>query len=84
MSYKMILRLCGCCGGAVDSIMSAFTQLHRSGFSVSQSGKWLLIYGREKAKQVASSKIALLLFSSNVKIRLDCKERVLAKLIAYS
>ena len=27
-------RLCGCCGGAVDSIISVFTQLHRSSFNL--------------------------------------------------
>ena len=27
-------RLCGYCGGAVDSIVSVFVQLHRSGFNL--------------------------------------------------
>ena len=36
---------------------------------LSQSDTWLLIYGREKAKLVVASKTALLLFSSNVKIK---------------
>ena len=50
-------RLCGYCGGAVDSIISVFTQLHRSSSNLqfetclSQSGTSLLIYYREKAKQ---------------------------------
>ena len=31
----MILpHLCGYCGGAVDSIISVFTQLHMSGFNL--------------------------------------------------
>ena len=33
------------------------------------SNTWLLIYGREKAKLVVASKTALLLFSSNAKIK---------------
>ena len=28
---KIVPRLCSCCGGAVDSIISVFTQLHRTG-----------------------------------------------------
>ena len=36
---------------------------------LSQSDKQLLIYGREKAKLMAASKTALLLFSSNAKIK---------------
>ena len=31
---KMCPRLCGYCGGAVGSIISNFTQLHRSSFNV--------------------------------------------------
>ena len=31
---KILPRLCGCCGGAVDSIIMAFAQLHRLGFSL--------------------------------------------------
>ena len=27
-------RLCGYCGAAIDSIISVFTQLHRSGFNL--------------------------------------------------
>ena len=63
-------RLCGYCGGAIDSIISLFTQLHRSGLNLefenffSQFDTWLLIYGREKAKYVVASKNELLLFSS--------------------
>ena len=30
---KFVPRLCGYCGGAVDSITSNFTQLHRSSFN---------------------------------------------------
>ena len=52
-----IMPSLGCCGGAVDSIISVFTQLQRSGLNLkslrpckSQSDKWLVIYGREKAK----------------------------------
>ena len=62
--------LCGYCGGVVDSITFVFTKLHTVGQAspcLSQSDTWLLIYGREKAKQVAASKTSLLLFSSNVK-----------------
>ena len=29
---KIVPRLCCCYGGAVDSVVSIFTQLHRSGF----------------------------------------------------
>ena len=36
---------------------------------MSQSDTWLLIYGRDKAKLAVASKTALLLFSSNVKIK---------------
>ena len=36
---------------------------------MSQSDKWLLIYGREEAKLVVASKTALLLFSNNVKMK---------------
>ena len=45
---------------------------------MSQYGKWLLIYGGEKAKLVVASKTALLLFSSNVKTQYVFKEMVLA------
>ena len=80
--------LCGCCGGAVDSVI--LVQLYRSGFNkvflrpcFSQSNKRLLIYGREMAKLVVASKTAFLLFSivlfsRNVKINSIFKERVLA------
>ena len=48
-----------------------------------QSDGWLLIYGREKAKLlVAASKTALLLFSSNVKIKKVFKERVLSSIVS--
>ena len=30
---KTVSRLSSCCGGAVDSIISVYTQLHRSGFN---------------------------------------------------
>ena len=30
----IVPRLCSYCGGAVDSIISVFTQLHRSGFNL--------------------------------------------------
>ena len=46
----------GCCGVAVNSFISVFTQLIRLGLNLefetfrSQSDTWLLIYGREKAK----------------------------------
>ena len=82
--------LCGCCGGAVDSVILGFRQLYRSGFNkvflrpcFSQSNKRLLIYGREKAKLVVASKtafllISIVLFSRNVKINSIFKERVLA------
>ena len=79
VSQKIVSRLCGYCGGAVDSIISLFTQLHRSGFNLfefetlfeSVCDKWLLIYG-------GCFKKALLLFSSNAKINDVFKERVLA------
>ena len=80
MQYRMSQKmpsLCGCCGGAIDSIISDLTQLHRSGFNLSlrsfssQSDTWLLIYGkiRDEAKLVVASKTALPLFFSNVKIK---------------
>ena len=31
---NIVPRLCGCCGGAVDSFISHFTQLHSSGFNL--------------------------------------------------
>ena len=34
VSQKIVSRLCGCCEGAVDSIISDFTQLHRSGLNL--------------------------------------------------
>ena len=34
VSQKIVPRLCGFCGGAVDSIISVFTQLHRSSFNL--------------------------------------------------
>ena len=33
MSQKVVPGFCDSCGGAVDSITSAFAQLHRSGFN---------------------------------------------------
>ena len=34
VSQKVVPCLCACCGGDVDSIISVFTQLHRSSFSL--------------------------------------------------
>ena len=34
VSEKILLYLCGCCERAVNSIISAFRQLHRSGFNL--------------------------------------------------
>ena len=34
VSQKIVPRLCGCCAGALDLIMSIFAQLHRSGFNL--------------------------------------------------
>ena len=34
MSKKIVLRLCGYCGGAVASIISIVTYLYRSGFNL--------------------------------------------------
>ena len=31
---KIVPRLCGCCEGAVDSVISLFIQLHRSSFNL--------------------------------------------------
>ena len=31
---KIVPRWCGCCGGAIDSIILVFTQLRRSGFNL--------------------------------------------------
>ena len=31
---EIVPRLCGCCGGVVNLIISVFTQLHRSGFNL--------------------------------------------------
>ena len=31
VSKKIVARLCGCCGGFVDTIISVFTQLYRAG-----------------------------------------------------
>ena len=31
---KNVPRLCDCCGGAIDTIISVFIQLHRSGFNL--------------------------------------------------
>ena len=54
---KKIMRcLCGCCEGALDSITlvlyscTSQASAYSLGHSMSQSGMWLLIYGREKAK----------------------------------
>ena len=64
-------------------MISDFTQLHRSSFNLefetlfesmgSQSGTWLLIYGREKAKLVVEAKTALPLFSSNFLAWASCQ-----------
>ena len=40
--------------------------------------KWLLMYGREKAKYVVTLKTALLLFSGNVEIKRVLQGTVLA------
>ena len=70
---KIVPRLSGYCGRAVDSIISVFTKLDRSGFNLEfetfsgQSDTWLPIYGRGKAKLAVTSKTALLLFSGNFK-----------------
>ena len=29
VTKNVVLRLCGCCGGALDSIISVFTQTHK-------------------------------------------------------
>ena len=34
VSQKIVPCLCGCCGGAVNATISAFSQLHRSGFNL--------------------------------------------------
>ena len=34
VSQKIVPQLCGCCKGAVDSIISVLTQLHRPGFNL--------------------------------------------------
>ena len=34
VSKRIVPHLCGCCGGAVYSIISVFTQLHRLGFNL--------------------------------------------------
>ena len=61
----------GCCGGALDSIDSIFTQLHRSGFNL-ESETWYkficqVIADLWKANEVVASKTAFVLFSNNVK-----------------
>ena len=48
----IVPRLRGYCGGVVDSIISIFTQLHRSGFNLEFETMFesLLIYCRERAR----------------------------------
>ena len=55
--FQMIVpRLFGYYDGNLYSVISVFIHFHRSGFNLefetllSQSGKWLLIYGRGKVK----------------------------------
>ena len=56
VSQTIVPRLCGCCEGAVDSIISLLHSYigQASTWSwrpcTSQSDKWLMIYSREKAK----------------------------------
>ena len=69
---KIMSRVCGYCGGAVDSIFSCLHSCtgQASTYSLrpclSQSDSWLLIYGRKKAKLVVASKTALLCYSPPV------------------
>ena len=69
-------HLCGYFGGAVGSIISGFTELYKSGFSfefetlLSQSYKWLLIYSREKAKEVGAKK-----YSASIVLQ-QCQNRI--------
>ena len=81
---KIVLRLCGYCGGAlnpVTSVFAIFTLLHWLNFnlefetlceSIRQVVDELL-----QRKEVVASKTAFVLFSSNVKIEKVCEERVL-------
>ena len=70
---NIVLRLCGCCEGAVYSVTSVLTQSHSAGFNLEFETLFepiwqdLLIYHREKAKEVVASKTALMLPSSNFK-----------------
>ena len=72
---KIVPRLCGCYGEAIDSLISAFTQLHRSGVIF----KFETMY--EPVQQVVADlwqrkgqisgcfKNTTFIFSSNVKIK---------------
>ena len=84
ISQKIVPCLCGCCGGAADSIISVFTQLHRSRFNLEfeilfESILHVVVdLWQRKGKISGCFKTALLLFSSNVKIKYFFKGRVLA------
>ena len=77
-------HLCGCCEGAVDSVISvlhscigqASTKTLRP--CMSQCDSWLLIFGREKAKQMVAAERAFPFFSSNAKMRQISKEKAFA------
>ena len=44
MYQKIVVRLCGCCGGAVDSIVSVFMRLHGSSFNLEFENLFELIW----------------------------------------
>ena len=68
-------HLCGCCGGAVDPVISDFTSFHRPGFNLEfktcfQSiGQVVADLWQRKGRISGCFKTALLFFSYNVKIR---------------
>ena len=65
VAKKIVPHLCGCSGGAVDSIISVFTQLHKSDFNLELLTLYESIWNvvadlwQRKAKISGASKTAL-------------------------
>ena len=71
VSQKIVPRSHGCCGGAVDSIISIFAQLHRPSFNLEFETLYEFIcqvvadLWQREGNNVVTLETALLLLSSN-------------------
>ena len=80
---KIVPRLNGNFEGAIDAIISVFTQLHRSGFNLEfetlfeSVGEVVADLWQRKGKRSSCFKTADVLFSSNAEIKQWLKERIL-------